>query len=94
MYLWLFFVILLVPPDMAQNPIIFARTETTHIPVSLDKTKVHSELKDAIYSVEEDGSLKMTPLPTICEEEEEKGVRSRIQKLSVFILFFYYVVLG
>ena len=57
---------------MAQNPIIFARTETTHIPVSLDKTKVHSELKDAIYSVEEDGSLKMTPLPTICEEEEEK----------------------
>ena len=71
---------------MAQNPIIFARTETTHIPVSLDKTKVHSELKDAIYSVEEDGSLKMTPLPTICEEEEEKGVSSRIQKLSVFIL--------
>ena len=94
MYLRLFYVILLVPPDMARNPIIFARTETTHIPVSLDKTKVHSDLKDAIYSVEEDGSLKLTPLPTICEEEEEKGVSSRIQKRSVLIIFFFYVVLG
>ena len=84
----------LVPPDMARNPIIFARTETTHIPVSLDKTNVHTDLRNAIYSVEEDGTLKTTQLPTICEEEEEKRVSSEKPKLPVSILVICYVVLG
>lgn len=73
------------------NPIIFARSETTHIPVSLEKATIYSPLNDAIYSAEGDGSLKLTPLPTIGEEKEEKKTGPLIPKLSVLLILYSHV---
>ena len=65
----------------ASNPIIFARTETTHIPKHLLEVSQHQKLRDAIYSAQEDGSLKPTPLDSIKEtdsdEENEQLIKPR-----------------
>ena len=60
-----------VQPE-ASNPIIFARTETTHIPQQLLHVSQHKKLRDAIYSAKEDGSLKLSPLVSIQESENEE----------------------
>ena len=56
----------------ASNPIIFSRTETTHIPQQLLHVSQHKKLRDAIYSAKEDGTLKLSPLVSIQESENEE----------------------
>ena len=64
-----------------RNPIIFARTETSHIPKSLQTVVFHKELLNAVYSASEDGSLKQTPTEnteetksTLPEDSKRGGV--------------------
>ena len=57
-----------------RNPIIFARTETVHMPKSLQKNERHKKLANAVYSVHNDGSLKPTPVEEP-EETEKKPKR-------------------
>lgn len=61
-----------MPQQKTVNPIIFARTETTHIPVALEEAENRTPLRDAIYSADPNGNLKLTPLPPISEKEEEE----------------------
>ena len=69
----------MVVTKRGSNPIIFARTETTHFPPSLLQAQKEKALNDVVYQAEEDGSLKHTPLPTI-EEEEEVVVKKKTEK--------------
>ena len=62
-----------------RNPIIFARTETVHMPKSLQKNERHKKLANAVYSVHNDGSLKPTPV----EEPEEIEKRSKKRHCGV-----------
>ena len=61
-----------MPQQKTVNPIIFARTETTHIPVALEEAEKRTPLRDAIYSADPSGNLKVTPMPPISEREEEE----------------------
>ena len=54
-----------------RNPIIFARTETSHIPKSLQTAVFHKDLLNTVYSASEDGSLKQTPTEN---PEETKSI--------------------
>ena len=64
------------------NPIIFARTETIHIPKQLENLS-QQKLQEAVYRAEDDGSLKQTPLPLIDEEEEEVEMTPKEHKIGV-----------
>lgn len=77
-------------PLKGSNPIIFARTETTHIPKTLADTKNQEKLYDAVYSLSDDGSLKHSPMPLI-EEETEKETKQKKPsafKVRSFLLIF------
>ena len=52
-----------------RNPIIFARTETSHLPKSLQHETQIKDVTHTIYSSNKDGSLKQTTLSRIDEEE-------------------------
>ena len=54
-----------------RNPIIFARTETSHIPKTLQHLQHPKELQNAVYSAHVDGSLKRTPSSPAVEEERQ-----------------------
>ena len=58
--------------EQKRNPIIFARTETSHIPRTLQHLKHPEGLHDAVYSAHSDGSLKRTPLAAAEERKEEE----------------------
>ena len=75
----LFFLSVVVVSRRGSNPIIFARTETTHFPPSLLQAQKDTALNDVVYQAKEDGSLKQTPLPTI-EEEEEVVMKKKEEK--------------
>ena len=71
----------MVVTKRGSNPIIFARTETTHFPPSLLQAQKEKALNQIVYQADEDGSLKHTPLPTIEEDEEaEVNKESENQK--------------
>lgn len=74
----------------ASNPIIFARTETTHIPKTLAATKNQEKLYDAVYSLSDDGSLKHSPMPLIEEETEKETNQKKPSafKVHCFLLIF------
>ena len=57
-----------------RNPIIFARTETSHIPKSLQTAVFHKDLLNTVYSASEDGSLKQTPTENLREDSKRGGV--------------------
>ena len=65
-----------------RNPIIFARTETVHMPKSLQKAERHKKLANAVYSVHNDGSLK----PTHVEEPEEIETKSKKRHCGVSLV--------
>ena len=78
-----------VTSSRKQNPIIFARTTTTHIPERLKNTYLTKLVEDTVYSASHDGSLKQTPIdpdpedyqvssdnpenPDVLPEEEEEA---------------------
>ena len=72
----------IAPLRRKQNPIIFARTETEHIPERLSNNVNVKDAYNTIYSTNSDGSLKKTPLYSIEEEgddeltEKKKSVRN------------------
>ena len=71
----------MVVTKRGSNPIIFARTETTHFPPSLLQAQKEKALNQIVYQADEDGSLKHTTLPTIEEDEEaEVNKESENQK--------------
>lgn len=54
-----------------RNPIIFARTETSHIPRNFQRNRKPDELQNYVYSAQDDGSLRQTPTPFREEEESD-----------------------
>lgn len=71
------------------NPIIFARTETIHIPKQLEDLS-EQKLQNAVYSVEKDGSLRSTPMPIIEETNEESELVIKEEKPGVVLVLAYY----
>ncbi|KAM7452744.1 hypothetical protein BLSTO_06517 [Blastocystis sp. subtype 1] len=66
-----------------RNPIIFARTETSHIPRTLQHLQHPKELQNAVYSAHVDGSLKRTPSSLAVEEERQ--AEQTTESLSVLV---------
>ena len=71
------------------NPIIFARSETTHIPLRLAQQTLQSSLSNPIYSLDSSGSLMPVPLETISEEEEEPKQVVESSNHPMSVLFKY-----
>ena len=71
-----------------RNPIIFARTETSHLPKSLQHETQIKDVTHTIYSTNKDGSLKLTTLSRI--DEEESLLESNRPSVSSYfqVLFF------
>lgn len=68
-----------------KDPIIFARAETTHLPVNLQHNSIVRDVNHTIYSTNEDGSLRRTSLSSI--EDNELSTTVDNQQPSVFFLF-------
>lgn len=66
-----------------RNPIIFARTETSHIPRNFQKNRNPDELQNFVYSAQDDGSLRQTPTP-FREKEESDSLILDEEPVSVF----------
>ena len=69
------------------NSIIFARSETTHMPIELVHRTLTRTLSNPIYSTDSCGMLKDTLLETIEEDEDEveckQPVNERQKRLTV-----------
>ena len=76
-------VLVIEESNKASNPIIFARTKTVHIPKTLIQQQSHEKLADAVYSVDDNGSLKHTPMPLIREEEEDEPAPQKVSSFKV-----------
>ena len=71
------------------NPIIFARSETTHIPLQLAQQSIQRSLSNPIYNLDSSGSLAPVSLETIHEEEEEESkvvAENPKQPMSVLLI--------
>ena len=67
------------------NPIIFARTETIHIPKPLEDLS-EQKLQNAVYCVEKDGSLRCNRMPVVEEVNEESELVVKEEKPGVMAL--------
>lgn len=61
--------LMLVITNETQDPIIFARTETNHIPKTLQYGLHIRDVSNTIYNANRDGTLKLTPITSTIEEE-------------------------